>query len=161
MTPEQLAKRLGVSLRMVREMYYTASWPHLRLNKRAVRFTEDHYNQIIGMSERRASTVMSRATSSHKASGLAALLGSKKSAYLEPISRIEFEIEDIPDEGPTSPDGPRPYAGINFFEVSVDHRRRGYGAKAIELLKNPYGGLARVAFSDDADKFSGSVGRRG
>lgn len=43
MTPEQLAHRLGVSHRMVREMYYTNTWPHLRLNKRTVRFTESHY----------------------------------------------------------------------------------------------------------------------
>lgn len=42
MSPEQLAERFGVTLRMVREMYYTNVWPHLRLNKRTVRFTEDH-----------------------------------------------------------------------------------------------------------------------
>jgi DNA-directed RNA polymerase sigma subunit (sigma70/sigma32) len=56
LTPEQLAERLGVPLRMVREMYYTNSWPHLRLNKRTVRFTDEHLEQIIAMSERRPTT---------------------------------------------------------------------------------------------------------
>lgn len=80
MTPEQLAERLGVSLRMVREMYYTDKWPHLRLNKRTVRFTDAHFEQIIAMSERRPTTVMRNVTSAQKASELAELLGRKRSA---------------------------------------------------------------------------------
>lgn len=79
-TPEQLAERLGVSLRMVREMYYTNTWPHLRLNKRTVRFTEEHFEQIIAMSERRPTTVVRDVTLAQKASELADLLDRKKSA---------------------------------------------------------------------------------
>jgi excisionase family DNA binding protein len=79
-TPEQLAERLGVSLRTVREMYYTNTWPHLRINKRTVRFTEEHFEQIIAMSERRPTTVMRDVTSAQKASELADLLGRKKFA---------------------------------------------------------------------------------
>lgn len=79
-TPEELAERLGVSLRMVREMYYTNTWPHLPLNKRTVRFTQSHYEQIIAMSERRATTEIGKTTSAQKASELAELLGRKRSA---------------------------------------------------------------------------------
>lgn len=79
-TPEELAERLGVTLRMVREMYYTNAWPHLRLNKRTVRFTESHYEQIIAMSERRPATEIRKTSSAQKASELAELLQKKKSA---------------------------------------------------------------------------------
>lgn len=79
-TPEELAERLGVSLRMVREMYYTGTWPHLRLNKRTVRFTESHYEQIIAMSERRPTTEIHKTSTAQKASELAELLGRRRSA---------------------------------------------------------------------------------
>lgn len=80
MTPEQLAERLGVSLRMVREMYYTNAWPHLRLNKRTVRFTESHYEQILELSEQRPTSVVRKSASANKAAELAELLGKKRSA---------------------------------------------------------------------------------
>jgi DNA-directed RNA polymerase sigma subunit (sigma70/sigma32) len=80
LTPEQLAERLGVSLRMVREMYYTNTWPHLRLNKRTVRFTQVHLEEIIAMSERRPTTPVRDVTLAQKADELAQLLGRKKSA---------------------------------------------------------------------------------
>lgn len=80
LTPEQLAERLGVSLRTVREMYYTGTWPHLRLNKRTVRFTEDHYEQILALSERSPTSAISKSTTAQKASELAYLLGPRKSA---------------------------------------------------------------------------------
>ena len=51
MPPDELAGRMGFSLRMVREMYYTNAWPHLRLNQRTVRFTESDYEQILELSE--------------------------------------------------------------------------------------------------------------
>lgn len=79
-TPEELAGRLGVSLRMVREMYYTDTWPHLRLNKRTVRFTASHYEQIIAMSERRPATQIRKTSTAQKASELAELLGRRRSA---------------------------------------------------------------------------------
>ena len=80
MSPDQLAERLGVSLRMVREMYYTNTWPHLRLNKRTVRFTEYHYEQILELSEKRPTTLVRKTTSAQKASELAALLSQKRPA---------------------------------------------------------------------------------
>ena len=80
MTPEQLAERLGVPLRTVREMYYTKAWPHLRLNKRTVRFTEAHYEEILALSERRPATPIRKTASAQQASELAALLGGRRSA---------------------------------------------------------------------------------
>jgi predicted site-specific integrase-resolvase len=80
MSPDQLAERLGVSLRMVREMYYTNTWPHLRLNKRTVRFTEHHYEQILELSEQRPTTLVRKTTSAQKASELAELLSQKRPA---------------------------------------------------------------------------------
>ncbi len=80
MTPEQLGERLGVSLRMVREMYYTNTWPHLRLNKRTVRFTESHYEEILELSEKRPTSLVRKTTSANKAAELAELLGKKRSA---------------------------------------------------------------------------------
>ncbi|MET3142479.1 UNVERIFIED_ORG: putative site-specific integrase-resolvase [Arthrobacter sp. UYEF2] len=80
MSPEQLAERLGISLRMVREMYYTSTWPHLRLNRRTVRFTESHFEQILALSEQRAVTTIKKASSAQKAAELAQLLGQKRAA---------------------------------------------------------------------------------
>jgi hypothetical protein len=60
MSPDELAERLGVALRMVREMYYTNTWPHLRLNKRTVHCTEHLHEQILELSERRPATAGSR-----------------------------------------------------------------------------------------------------
>lgn len=77
MTPEQLAQRLGVSLRMVREMYYTNTWPHLRLNKRTVRFTESHYEQILNLSERRPTSSVRKTNSATASAELAELLAKK------------------------------------------------------------------------------------
>ena len=80
MTPEDLAERLGVSLRLVREMYYTKTWPHLRLNKRTVRFTEQHYEEILHLSEQRPASRIRRTTSATKAAELAELLTKKRTA---------------------------------------------------------------------------------
>lgn len=80
MSPEQLAERMGVSLRMVREMYYTSAWPHLRLNRRTVRFTEHHYEQILELSEQRPATLIRKTTTSSKAAELAELLSRKPAA---------------------------------------------------------------------------------
>jgi hypothetical protein len=80
LTPEQLAERLGVSLPMVRAMYYTNTWPHLRLNERTVRFTQVHLEEIIAMSERRPTTLVRDITLTQKADKLTQLLGRKKSA---------------------------------------------------------------------------------
>ncbi|TLM86453.1 hypothetical protein FDW83_01480 [Pseudarthrobacter sp. NamE2] len=83
-TPEELAERLGVSLQMVRKMYYTNAWPHLRLNKRTIRFTVSHYEQIIAMSERRPTTEIRKTSSAQKAAELAELLGRRRSAQILP-----------------------------------------------------------------------------
>lgn len=80
MTPDDLAHRLGVSLRMVREMYYTNAWPHLRLNKRTVRFTENHYEQILELSEQRPTSQVRKTTSANASAELAQLLSRKRSA---------------------------------------------------------------------------------
>ncbi|TSE15809.1 hypothetical protein B1A87_007760 [Arthrobacter sp. KBS0703] len=80
MTPDDLAQRLGVSLRMVREMYYTNTWPHLRLNKRTVRFTENHYEQILELSEQRSTSQVRKTTSADASAELAKLLTRKRSA---------------------------------------------------------------------------------
>lgn len=80
MSPEQLAERMGISIRMVREMYYTNSWPHLRLNKRTVRFTECHYEQILELSEQRPVTLIRKTNTGTKVAELAELLSGKRAA---------------------------------------------------------------------------------
>lgn len=80
MSPEQLAERMGVTLRLVREMYYTNTWPHLRLTQRTVRFTESHYEQILDLSERQPATLIRKTTTSSKAAELAKLLSRRPAA---------------------------------------------------------------------------------
>jgi hypothetical protein len=80
MSPEQLAKRMGISLRMVREKYYTNTWPHLRLNQRTVRFSESHYEQILELSEQRPVTPIRKTITATKAAELAELLSGKRAA---------------------------------------------------------------------------------
>jgi ribosomal protein S18 acetylase RimI-like enzyme len=74
------------------------------------------------------------------------------------VARIEVEIvPDLGEEYP-APSASGPYAVIHFFEVSEDHRRRGHGTRAVDLLESHYGGLSLVAFSEGADEFWDSVG---
>ncbi|OOP59531.1 hypothetical protein BMF89_20400 [Arthrobacter sp. SRS-W-1-2016] len=80
MTPEQLAQRMGISLRMVRAMYYTNTWPHLRINQRTVRFTEGHYEQILELSEQRPTTLVRKTTTGTKVAELAELLSRKRAS---------------------------------------------------------------------------------
>jgi GNAT superfamily N-acetyltransferase len=74
------------------------------------------------------------------------------------VARVEVEIVDGLGEAYPAPSVSGPYGVIHFFEVSEDHRRRGYGAKTVELLEKHYGGLSLVADSEDADAFWGSLG---
>lgn len=80
MSPEQLAERMGISLRLVREMYYTDTWPYLRLNQRTVRFTEHHYEQILELSERQPVTLIRKTNTATKAAELGELLNRKRAA---------------------------------------------------------------------------------
>lgn len=80
MSPAQLADRMGISLRMVREMYYTNAWPHLRLNQRTVRFTEHHYVQILELSEQRPVTLIRKTNTVTKVAELAELLSKGRAA---------------------------------------------------------------------------------
>lgn len=73
------------------------------------------------------------------------------------IARAEVEVRDQLDETYPAPSVPGPYAVINFFEVSADHRRRGYGRRAIELLATRFEGRPFVAFSE-ADEFWAALG---
>lgn len=74
------------------------------------------------------------------------------------VARIEVEIEDALGEEYPAPSVPGPYAVIHFFEVSEEHRRRGYGTQVIRLIEQHYEGMPLVAFSEDADDFWGSLG---
>ncbi|MFF2245910.1 hypothetical protein ACFVTM_17215 [Arthrobacter sp. NPDC058130] len=56
---------------------------------------------------------------------------------------------------------PEPYAVIHFFDVSENHRRRGYRANGVQLPADRNAGTPLVAFSvsEDSDKFWGSRSR--
>lgn len=74
------------------------------------------------------------------------------------VARAEIEVQDDLNPEYRRPAHPGPYAVIHFFEVSEDHRRRGLGTDAAQLLAERYGDLPLVAFSAGADEFWGSLG---
>ncbi|ACL41998.1 GCN5-related N-acetyltransferase (plasmid) [Pseudarthrobacter chlorophenolicus A6] len=74
------------------------------------------------------------------------------------VVRVEIELQDALNAGYEQPGHPGPYAVIHFFEVSEDHRRRGLGTDAVQLIADRYGGTPLVAFSAGADEFWGSLG---
>lgn len=73
------------------------------------------------------------------------------------VARIEAELKDHLDGEYPTPGTPGPYAVIHFFEVSAEHRRRGYGTAAIQLLSAQLPDVP-VAYSEEADEFWGSLG---
>lgn len=50
-TPRELGERLGISERAVREKAYSRTWPHRRLDKRTIRFTEKDIEEILSSSK--------------------------------------------------------------------------------------------------------------
>jgi hypothetical protein len=80
MTPEQLAKRMDISLRMVREKYCTNNRPHLRLYNRTVRFSEAHYEQILELSKQWPVTPIRKTITATKAAELAELFSGTRAA---------------------------------------------------------------------------------
>ncbi|SDR04025.1 hypothetical protein SAMN04489742_3633 [Arthrobacter crystallopoietes] len=50
LTPKDMAERLGIPERSVRQKVYGAVWPHRRLDLRTIRFTEDDFRTILTMS---------------------------------------------------------------------------------------------------------------
>lgn len=71
---------------------------------------------------------------------------------------MEIEVQDVLNEEYEQPAHPGPYAVIHFFEISEDHRRRGCGTEAVQLIADRYGDMPLVAFSQDADHFWGVLG---
>lgn len=53
-TPAQLAEKLQVSVAMVKARGHSGEWPCLKLGPRTIRFTEDHYRQIVALTEHKA-----------------------------------------------------------------------------------------------------------
>lgn len=74
------------------------------------------------------------------------------------VMRVEIEVQDILNPEYEQPQHPGPYAVIHFFEVSEDHRRKGYGTDAVQQIVDCYRGMPLVAFSQDADEFWASLG---
>jgi hypothetical protein len=52
-TPEQLAEKLHVSVSMVKAKGHSGEWACLKLGPRTIRFTENHYQQIVELTEHR------------------------------------------------------------------------------------------------------------
>ncbi len=50
-TCQELSEVLKVNIRYVRENARTRKWPSLSFGARTIRFTEDHLNQILSLSE--------------------------------------------------------------------------------------------------------------
>jgi GNAT superfamily N-acetyltransferase len=74
------------------------------------------------------------------------------------VARAEIEVQDALNQEYEQPAHPGPYAVIHFFEVSEDHRRKGYGTDAVQLLADRHAGLPLVAYSQNADDFWASLG---
>lgn len=74
------------------------------------------------------------------------------------VARVEIEVQDSLNEEYELPDSPGPYAVTHSFEVSEDHRRKGYGTEAVQLIADRYEAMPLVAFSEGADDFWGSLG---
>ncbi|WP_227471711.1 GNAT family N-acetyltransferase [Paenarthrobacter sp. YJN-5] len=74
------------------------------------------------------------------------------------VARAEIEVQDVINPEYEQPGRPGPYAVVHFFEVSEDHRRRGYGTDAVQLLADRHVGTPLVAFSAGADEFWASQG---
>lgn len=75
------------------------------------------------------------------------------------VARVEIEVQDVLNEEYELPAHPGPYAVIQFFEVSEDNRRKGYGTGAVQLIAERYEAMPLVvAFSEGADEFWGSLG---
>lgn len=53
-TPDELADRLQVSVSLVKKRGHSGEWPCLSLGPRTIRFTEDHYREIVALTEHRA-----------------------------------------------------------------------------------------------------------
>jgi predicted site-specific integrase-resolvase len=81
LTPKQIAGRLGISERSVREKVYSGLWPHRRLDKRTLRFTESDYEEILAMARRvQTTTQMKSASVDQTKHELVALLTSRRAA---------------------------------------------------------------------------------
>lgn len=80
LTPKQIADRLGISERSVREKAYTGAWPHLRLDQRTLRFTESDYDEILALAHRPTKTLVRSVTLTQRKDELAALLTSRRAA---------------------------------------------------------------------------------
>jgi predicted site-specific integrase-resolvase len=80
LTPKQIADRLGISERSVREKAYTGAWPHLRLDQRTLRFTESDYREILASGHRSTTTPVRSVTLTQRKEELAALLTSRRAA---------------------------------------------------------------------------------
>jgi predicted DNA-binding transcriptional regulator AlpA len=80
LTPHQVAIRLGITERSVREKAYAGTWPHRRIDKRTLRFTESDYEEIVASALRSATTTMQKVGVSQLGHDLAALLTSRRAA---------------------------------------------------------------------------------
>lgn len=80
MTPKDLARRLGISERSVREKVYAGLWPCLRLDSRTLRFEESDYEAILAMSRRRPQTPIGKANGAQDKEDLVRLLTSGRAS---------------------------------------------------------------------------------
>lgn len=78
LTPEQVANRLGVSVRSVREKVYRGTWPHLRIDGRTIRFSEEQLQGIVESAARSGNSVSTRRPGRDAGKELAALLNSRR-----------------------------------------------------------------------------------
>lgn len=80
LTPQQIADRLGISERSVREKAYAGIWPHRRLDKRTLRFSEADYDEILASSHRKPTTAVKSVSVAQTKDELVALLTSRRVA---------------------------------------------------------------------------------
>lgn len=80
-TPKQIAERLGITERSVREKVYAGLWPHLRIDKRTIRFTENDFGEIISNSQRRPAVLVRKVSINQTKNDLALLLKARRVHY--------------------------------------------------------------------------------
>ncbi|MBG6192340.1 excisionase family DNA binding protein [Arthrobacter sp. CAN_A212] len=78
MSPKEVAVRLGISERSVREKVYQGVWLHLRFDKRTVRFSEENLDEIISMAYRSGSLTPQPVVEMDEGAALAMLLQGRK-----------------------------------------------------------------------------------
>jgi GNAT superfamily N-acetyltransferase len=74
------------------------------------------------------------------------------------VARAELSLDKRPNENYHVPSAGRRFVQVEFFEVSEDHRGRGFGTRAMRAVAQRYAAQCILAYSEEADQFWSSLG---